>query len=114
METPRPLPEPLIELIARRLRAMGEPMRLRILDALRDGPASPQELQDRVGTSPQNVSKHLGVLHGAGLVGRERDGATVRYSIADPTVFAICDEVCGSVSREIAELGNLVTGGGGQ
>lgn len=110
MEVPRPIPDRLLELIAQRFRAMGEPMRLRILDTLRDGPASPLELHERIGTTPQNLSKHLGVLHSAGLVDRQREGSTVRYEIADPTVFAICEQVCGGVARDLAELNEIVGG----
>ena len=40
----------------------------------------------------------------AGLVARERDGNFGRYSIADPTVFAICEQVCGGLRTRFAEL----------
>ena len=110
MSTPSPIPEALIEIIAQRFRAMGEPMRLRILDALRDAPSSPMELHEQLGTTPQNISKHLGVLHAAGLVGRQREGSTVQYWISDPTVLAICEEVCGGVARQVAELNELMGG----
>lgn len=108
MSAPHPMPEQLVELVAQRFRAMGEPMRVRILDALRDGPATAQDLTARLGTSPQNISKHLGVLRAAGLVRRERDGAAVLHEIADPTVLNICEEVCGSLTREVRELGRLL------
>ena len=67
MPTPHPLPVPLVELIAQRFRVIGEPMRIRILDHLRDGPATVGGLQEALDTSQQNVSKHLGVLHQAGI-----------------------------------------------
>jgi ArsR family transcriptional regulator len=108
MSAPHPMPDQLVELVAQRFRAMGEPMRVRILDALRDGPATAQDLTARLGTSPQNISKHLGVLRAAGLVRRERDGAAVRHEIADPTVLSICEEVCGSLTREVRELGRML------
>ena len=108
MSAPHPMPEQLVELVAQRFRAMGEPMRVRILDALRDGPATAQDLTARLGTSPQNISKHLGVLRSAGLVRRERDGAAVLHAIADPTVLTICEEVCGSLTREVRELGRML------
>lgn len=108
MAAPHPLPEPLIDLIAQRFRAMGEPMRVRILDALRDGPATAQDLTAQLGTTPQNISKHLGVLRGAGLVRREREGSAVLHEIADPSVIAICEQVCGELTREVRELGRLL------
>ena len=67
-------------------------MRIRLLDRLRDGEASVQELTDALGTTQQNVSKHLAVLHAAGIVSRRRDGNRALYAIADESVFELCDE----------------------
>jgi DNA-binding transcriptional ArsR family regulator len=103
-EAPRPLSEPMIELIAQRFRVLGEPMRIRLLDALREQDATVSELQAQLGASQQNVSKHLGILHAAGMVSRSKRGNTVRYAISDPAVFALCEEVCGSVTRRLREL----------
>ena len=102
--TTHPLPEPLIELVAQRFRVLGEPMRIKLLDRLREGQATVSELQEALGASQQNVSKHLGILHGAGMVSRTKDGNHTRYAIADPTVFELCDQVCGGVRRQLREL----------
>jgi DNA-binding transcriptional ArsR family regulator len=101
---PHPLPEPLIELVAQRFRVLGEPMRIKLLDRLRDGDATVGELQQALGASQQNVSKHLGILHSAGMVTRTKQGNQVRYSISDPSVFELCDQVCGGVRRQLEEL----------
>ena len=101
---PHPLPEPLIELVAQRFRVLGEPMRIKLLDRLREGDATVGELQEALGASQQNVSKHLGVLHAAGMVSRTKDGNHTRYSISDPSVFELCDQVCGGVRRQLQEL----------
>ena len=111
MEMPRPLPAPLIEVIAERFRVIGEPMRIRLLDALRDGEATVGELTGRLGASQQNVSKHLGVLHQAGIVSREKQGTSVLYSIADDSVFDLCEQVCGGLRQQVTELDQLLTGG---
>jgi DNA-binding transcriptional ArsR family regulator len=111
MTLPHPLSEPLVELIAQRFRVIGEPMRIRLLDHLRDGEAGVQELADGLGASQQNVSKHLGVLHSAGVVQRRRDGNRVLYAIADDSVFALCETVCGGLQRQLSELDQLLTGG---
>ena len=110
---PHPLPEPLADLIAQRFRVIGEPTRIRLLDRLRDGEASVQELTDSLGSSQQNVSKHLLVLAQAGVVGRRKEGNSTLYSIADDSVFALCEQVCGSIQRQYAELNALVSGGSG-
>jgi DNA-binding transcriptional ArsR family regulator len=107
---PHPLPLPLVELIAERFRLLGEPMRIRLLDALREGPATVQELQQATEASQQNVSKHLGVLLQGGIVTRRKAGTSVHYAIADETVFRLCEDVCGSLEQQVAELGGLLAG----
>jgi len=103
-----PLPEPLIELVAQRFRVLGEPMRIKLLDRLRDGDATVGELQEAIGASQQNVSKHLGILHGAGMVARTKQGNRVSYSISDPSVFELCEQVCGGVRRYLQELESVL------
>jgi DNA-binding transcriptional ArsR family regulator len=112
MSLPHPLPEDLAELIARRFRAIGEPMRIRLLDQLRDGEATVGELSDALAASQQNVSKHLAVLADAGIVGRRKDGNRVYYRIVDEGVFALCEDVCGSVQEQLRTLSELVGLGG--
>lgn len=105
---PHPLPDPLVELIAERFRILGEPMRIRLLDALREAPATVGELQEITKASQQNVSKHLGVLLRGGLVGRVKDGNFSRYSIVDDAVFDLCEQVCGGLRRQLDELDALL------
>jgi DNA-binding transcriptional ArsR family regulator len=105
---PHPLPEPLIELVAERFRVLGEPMRIKLLDRLRDGAATVTELQEALGASQQNVSKHLGILHAAGMVSRTKEGSSTRYAISDPSVFELCDQVCGGVRRQLQELEQIL------
>jgi DNA-binding transcriptional ArsR family regulator len=107
---PHPLPAPLVELIAERFRILGEPMRIRLLDALREGEATVQELEQATGASQQNVSKHLGVLLRAGIVARRKEGNFSVYSIADEAIFSLCEEVCGGLQRQVAELESLLKG----
>ena len=102
--TPHPLPEPLIELVAQRFRVLGEPMRIKLLDRLREGAATVGELQHELGASQQNVSKHLAILHDAGMVSRSKQGNNTLYAISDPGVFELCDQVCGGVRRQLQEL----------
>lgn len=105
-----PLPDPLVVRIAERFRVLGEPMRIRLLDLLRDGESSVHDLTDQLGTTQQNVSKHLGVLHGAGVVSRRRDGVRTLYAIADESVFELCETVCGGLRRQVADLDALLAG----
>lgn len=110
MTLPHPLPEAVVELIARRFRVLGEPMRIRILDRLRDGEATVHGLTEALETSQQNVSKHLGVLFEAGIVSRRKAGTHVYYGIADEGVLELCQQVCGGLQRQLSELAALVGG----
>lgn len=85
-----------IDLVAERFRTLGEPTRLILLDQLRRGQErSVNELVEATGAGQANVSKHLQILLAAGFVSRRKDGTTVYYRLADPTVFQLCDLVCG-------------------
>jgi DNA-binding transcriptional ArsR family regulator len=95
-----PLSDRARELIAERFRALGEPMRLRILERLFRSAASVGEILASTGGTQANVSKHLAVLHAGGLVRRRREGLKAVYSIADPTLERICAVVCDSVTRD--------------
>ena len=90
----------LIGIIAERFKALGEPARLQILDALRDGEATVTELVDATGLGQANVSKHLGLLHGLGFVTRRKEGLFAYYGLADRNVFRLCDLMCARVDTE--------------
>ena len=110
MTLPHPLPNDLVELIARRFRVIGEPMRIRLLDRLREGEATVLELSEPIGTTPQNVSKHLGVLQRAGIVARRKQGNFAYYRVVDEGVFSLCEAVCGSLQQQVESLRQLVRG----
>jgi DNA-binding transcriptional ArsR family regulator len=112
MGLPHPLPDDLAELIARRFRVLAEPTRIKLLDRLREGEASVNELSEQLGASQQNVSKHLAMLAEAGMVARRKDRNHVYYRIADEGVFALCDQICGSVQQQLRALNALVEGVG--
>jgi len=100
-----------LERISDRLKAMADPMRLRILHTLQDGELCVTDILTKVGGSQANVSKHLSVLKRAGLVECRREGVNVYYRIEDPAVFVICRNVCDSLERQInAEKDELERG----
>jgi DNA-binding transcriptional ArsR family regulator len=111
LEIRHPLPGPLVERVAERFRVLGEPMRIRLLEAMRDGEISVRDLQEATGASQQNVSQHLSVLLRAGIIGRRKEGNFSLYSITDPVVFTLCDEVCGGLRRQVEELDTLLEAG---
>jgi DNA-binding transcriptional ArsR family regulator len=104
------LPDDLVELIAERFRALGEPTRIKLLDGLRKGEATVIELTELIGTTQQNVSKHLGVLQRCGIVARRKQGNFAYYRIVDEGVFDLCEAVCGSLQLRADLLNELVRG----
>ena len=96
------IPDELVELIARRFRVIGDPMRIRLLNHLRTSERSVSELVELTGGGQQNVSKHLGILRSAGIVARRKEANQSLYSIVDATVFQLCDEVCGKLRTRAA------------
>lgn len=110
MELPRPIPMDLAEMIAARMRVIGDPNRIRILDQLRDGELTVTEITERLGTSQQNASKHLGILLREGIVSRRKDGTSSLYRVADEGVYALCEQVCGGIQSQLNELTELVEG----
>ncbi len=68
-------------------RALADPKRLCVLETLATGEFSVSELSACVGCQVPNMSQHLAVLRGAGLVATRRDGSTVYYRLADPRVL---------------------------
>lgn len=89
--------------MALRFRALGEPMRLKILERLFRSPASVSEIIETVSGTQANVSKHLGVLRSGGLVRRRKEGNRSVYWIADPSLESLCAVVCAAVRREARE-----------
>ena len=106
-----PLTPEAAELIARRFLALSDPTRLRIVDLLRArGEASVGELTEALGTSQQNVSKHLATLHTEGFVSRRKQGTSVIYGIADPAVFDLCEQVCGGIEDQLSSVEAVLRG----
>jgi DNA-binding transcriptional ArsR family regulator len=108
MTVTHPLPDDLVELIAERFRALSEPTRIKLLDRLREGEATVLELTELIGTTQQNVSKHLGVLQRCGIVARRKQGNFAYYRIIDQGVLSLCETVCGGLQAQVDSLRQLV------
>jgi len=93
-------PEAMLE-VAAYFQALSEPTRLNILNLLREGERNVGELAQLCGFTAANISRHLTLLTKHGLVARESRGTSVYYRIADESIYALCDLVCGNISRQI-------------
>jgi len=99
-----------VDLVAARFRILGEPVRIRILQALQDGEKNVTELVTAIGSTQPNVSKHLRMLQDAGIVGRRQAGNNVYCFITDESVLDLCDAVCGSVREHFTAKAKLLGG----
>lgn len=99
-----------IELVAERFRALAEPARLHILNALRGGEQTVGDLVAVTGFGTANVSKHLQLLHGAGFLTRRKEGLYVYYGLAGDDVFQLCDIMCGRLEAEAASRRKVLAG----
>jgi DNA-binding transcriptional ArsR family regulator len=90
-----------LEQVAAYFQALSEPTRLRILNLLRAGERNVGDLALACGYTAANVSRHLSMLMHQGLVVRESRGTSVYYRIADESVYALCDLVCGNIARKL-------------
>jgi DNA-binding transcriptional ArsR family regulator len=79
--------------IASRFKALGEPMRLRILQAVCKAPRTVNEIVAAVGATQANVSKHLSLLAITGILTREKDGQRVYYGMKDQLAVKMCELV---------------------
>ena len=94
-----------LEAVADRFKVLAEPARLAVLNALREEPMSVTTLIEETGLNQANLSKHLQLLYSYGFVDRRRQGAFVYYSLADRSVFNLCDIMCGQLKRHVAVRG---------
>lgn len=95
------LPEEALTQVAAYFQVLSEPTRLQILNLLRQREHSVGELAELCGFSSANVSRHLALMTQHGLVARESRGNSAIYSIADPSIYALCDLVCGNIARQL-------------
>jgi DNA-binding transcriptional ArsR family regulator len=102
--------EGLLSLVAERLAVLGQVVRLRLVEQLADGPATPQELVDALGLTQQNVSNHLQILYRAGVVSPRPDGTNVFYSLRDESTVRLLEDVVASVTERLRELSALASG----
>ncbi|MGQ9896354.1 MAG: ArsR/SmtB family transcription factor [Acidobacteriota bacterium] len=99
---PHRLSDEALELVAARFRVLSEPTRLKLLNLLGEqGELSVSEIVVKTGYRQANVSKHLTQLLEANMVARRRDGTSVRYRIADESIFALCELVCASIETQL-------------
>jgi len=94
----------VFEAVAVMGKALASPARLEFLDLLAQAPRTVNELAELSGQGVANASQHLQVLHGAGLVERERDGNQVRYAISGEQALRVSLALAEAASAQLAEV----------
>lgn len=72
-------------------KALASPLRIRILDELRNGELTVTELRLRLGVEPTNISQQLAILKSKNIVVGRKAGSNVYYSCRDPAIFKFLD-----------------------
>jgi DNA-binding transcriptional ArsR family regulator len=89
-------PQPIHQVKAEFFRVLGHPVRVRILELLRERERSVGDLQAALEIDSSGTSQHLGALRKAGLVEGRKDGTSVFYRVKDPRTFQLLE-----VARQI-------------
>jgi DNA-binding transcriptional ArsR family regulator len=103
MKSLKPVPKEVVLQVAEYFSVLGEPMRLKILNVLRDGEKCVQDLVEATNTSQANVSKHLKVMMQAGILNRRSEGTLAYYSVQDDLIFELCNLVCDRLACRIEQ-----------
>ena len=93
--------------VARYFALLSQPTRLKILHAICQSEQSVSAIVAATGATQTTVSRHLALLHQAGVVSRRRDRSNVRYRVADPMFVDICRSVCVQIAARIDERAPL-------
>lgn len=91
----------VFESVARYFALLAEPMRLRILHAICNDERSVSSIVAATGATQTNVSRHLALMHQAGVVARRREGSTVLYRLLDLEFAQICRTMCVRIAGRI-------------
>ncbi len=103
MNSDQPVPQEVVQQVAEYFSILSEPMRLRILNLLRDGEKCVQDLVEVTETSQANVSKHLKVMLQAGILSRRSEGTSAYYKVEDRLTFELCNLVCDRLAARIEQ-----------
>src|SRR3989338_7906838 len=98
----------LVALHAEVCKAMANPTRLKILDALRQGEQSVQALAKSLQVRKANLSQHLAILRQRGIVATRREGLNIYYRCANPKMLKACEILRAVLLEQLAEGGRLI------
>ena len=98
-----------LALIAKRFRALGDCNRLRLMVELAQGEKTVGALTATTGLTQTNVSRHLQTLAAVGLLARRKEGLSVYYSVAEPSIFEFCSVMCRGLQKHLTSQAKAVS-----
>lgn len=90
----------MVEMVANRFKVLSDPTRLEILQLLMAGEKNVGDIVEAIGSSQPNVSKHLYELYQKSFISKRKEGVMVFYSIADQSVYELCNLMCCSLTKQ--------------
>jgi DNA-binding transcriptional ArsR family regulator len=96
--------------VAQHFALLAEPTRLKILHTICADERSVSAIVAATGASQTNVSRHLALMHRAGVVTRRREGSAVYYRVDNPEFVEICRNVCVQIAGRLDERSSLSRG----
>ncbi len=105
-----PFDHPIYVLKAEFFRILGHPVRVRILELLRDGERTVGDLQGQLGLDSSGTSQHLGALRKQGLLESRREGTSVYYRVRDPRLFQLLEVARQILTSNLADTQALLDG----
>lgn len=104
----RKLTDEALGMIASRFKLLGEANRLRIIIALEEGEMSVNQIVEATGMTQANASRHLSSLTVGGILRRRKEGMKVYYKIDDPSIFEMCESVCGNLKKRLGAQAKIM------
>jgi ArsR family transcriptional regulator len=89
-------------------KALAHPLRIHILDALRDREHNVGELRELLGVETPNVSQQLAVLRGKNIVKARKDGNSVYYGVTDPVIFELLDVAKAIFNNHLVDMQGML------
>lgn len=103
-------PDEALYMIAEFFAALADPMRIKIVHALMGGDKNVNTLVKITQGLQPNVSRHLRKLTLAGVLNHRKRGTRVIYSVGDPSIYDLCEQVCGSLEKRLKQQAKIIGG----
>ena len=102
--------EKMFQMHAEVCKSMANSTRLKIMNLLREGEKSVEELRERLKLPKANLSQHLSILRQRRIVTTRRGGLNIYYKVANPKMIKACDILREVLFEQLSEDEKLVRG----